>query len=143
MKITLPITALAAILGLALASVPFTAQAQTTATGTTTPAATKPAKAKATKYSGVLTAIDASSFTISDKTLAPRTFAITATTKIKKDGKTATVADFKVGDKVGGSYTTDATGAMTATTLNSGGKPKAKTPKPAASTAAPATPAAQ
>jgi hypothetical protein len=142
MKITLPITALAALLGLALAGAPLTLTAQTTTTGTTTPTTAKPAKAKATKYSGILTAIDASSFTITDKTVAPRTFAITAATKIKKDGKTATVADFKVGDKVGGSYTTDATGAMTATTLV-GGKAKAAKKTATTTPAAPATPAAQ
>jgi hypothetical protein len=145
MKITLPISALAAVLGLALAgaSLPLNAQTTPATPAPTAPApatAVKTAKAKATKYSGTLTAIDAASFTISDKTLAARTFAITAATKIKKDGKAATVADFKVGDKVGGSYTTDATGALTATSLNEGGK-KAK--KAAATTAAPATPAAQ
>jgi len=142
MKITLPISALAAVLGLALASAPVTVQA-----ATTTPAAPAPAAApKATKYSGTLTAVDttANTITISDKTLAPRTFTITPATKIKKDGKVATLADFKVGDKVGGSYTGTAP-ALTATTLNTSAAKKtektakAKTP----ATTDHATPAAQ
>ena len=77
--------------------------------------------------------------TITDKTVAPKTIAVNATTKIKVDGKTATLADVKVGDKVSGSFTTDASGTMTAATLNAGAGKKAKA---AATTAAPAaTPA--
>ncbi len=139
MKIKLPITALAALLGFALASAPLALTAQTTTTATTNPSPAKPEKAKASKFSGTLTAIDAASFTITDKTLAPRTFAIAATTKLKKDGKTATTADFKVGDKVGGSYTTDASGTLTATTLVEG---KTKDKKPKAGTSTTTTPAA-
>jgi len=156
MKITLPITALAAILGLALAGVPVSAQAQTPAT--TTPATTTsaaapaaPAKPKPTRFAGALTAVDttANTITITDKTKAPRTFTITATTKITKDKKPATLADFAVGDKVGGSYTTDASGTMTATTLSyrTPMAPKAKASATGTATvttpAAPATPAAQ
>jgi hypothetical protein len=140
MKITLPI-ALAAVL--AFAGVPVTVHAQTPAPAAA-PAATAPAaKAttapKKTKFSGTLSAVDATANTImvSDKTVAPKTLSVAATTKIRKDGKPATLADFKVGDKVGGSYTTDATGVMTAVSLSSGASAK----KTTATTATPAAPA--
>jgi hypothetical protein len=144
MKNTLITSALVAILGFALAGVPVTAQAQTPAPATTTASpdatATAPVKAKKAKktapvaYKGSITAIDASSVTVAgtSKTL---TLAIAPTTKYLKDKKTATLADFAVGDAVTGSYTTDATGAMTAYSLH---KKSAKT-----AAAAPATPAAQ
>jgi hypothetical protein len=147
MKITLPI-ALAAVL--VLASAPVTVHAQTPApAAAAAPAATAtPAKTtagpKKTKYTGTLSAIDATgnTITITDKTVAPKTLSISPTTKIKKDGKTATLADFKVGDKVGGSYTTDATGIMTATSLSSGAPKKAATTATGTTTtAAPAKPA--
>lgn len=147
MKISLLTPALAAILGLALAGAPVTTQAQTSTNSTAatapTPAATPaPAtvKVKKNRYKGSITAIDAASVTVANtkKTL---TLAITPNTKFKKDNDAATLADFAVGDKVSGSYSTDATGAMTANSLNK------KTPPPAATTTAPAstpaTPAAQ
>jgi hypothetical protein len=144
MKITLLTPALVAILGLALAGAPITAQAETSTNSTTAvvpaPAATTPpttVKAKKTRFKGSITAIDATSVTVANtkKTL---TLAITPDTKFKKDNDPATLADFAVGDKVTGSYSTDATGAMTANSLNK------KAPKPAAAPAdAPATPAAK
>jgi hypothetical protein len=145
MKLTLPTPAFAAILGLALAGAPVTLQAQTQAAAapvaTTTPApATKPAtKPKKTEYSGTLTAIDptASTITVTTKK-STRTIAIASTTKIKKDKKPATLADFTVGIKVTGSYTTDASGKLTAYSLYT---KTAVTTKPATGTA-PAAPAA-
>lgn len=144
MKMNLTTSALVAILGLALASVPFTAQAQTstnaTTTATTAPTAattTKPAAAKKaakTQYKGSITAISATSVTVAstEKTL---TLAITPSTKFgvksaKKDYTAATQADFAVGDAITGSYSTDGTGALVANTIH----------KKAAKTAA-ATPA--
>jgi len=132
MKITLLTPALVAILGLALAGVPVTAQAQTTnAPSTAAPAKEK--KTKPTEYKGSITAIDATSVTVAnkEKTL---TLAITPTTTFKKDKAAATLVDFAVGDKVTGSYTKDASGALTASSLHK------KTEKPAAA-AAPAAPA--
>lgn len=143
MKITLLTPALVAILGLALAGAPVTAQAQTS---TNAAAASAPAKVATTKtktkksaktpYEGSVTAIDATSVTVATtkKTL---TLAIASTTTYLKDGKKATLADFAVGDKVTGSFTTDATGATTACSLHK------KTPKAAATPAAPAAPAAK
>jgi hypothetical protein len=135
MKITLLTPALAAILGLALAGAPITAQAQTSTNSAPDTSAPAPAKAKKTPFKGLITAIDATSVTVAskEKTL---TLAITPQTTFKKDRTSADLADFAVGDKVTGSYSTDASGAMTANSLHK------KTVPPAATTAAPATPAA-
>ncbi len=134
MKITLSIPALATILALALAGAPVTAQAQTS---TNSPAATAPAdaapttpKPAKTPYAGTITAIDGKSVTVTTDSGA-LTLAITPTTKIAKDkGVHGKVSDFAVGDKVTGHYTTDAAGAISATTLYK------KAPKPAAAPAA-------
>ena len=130
MKITLPITALAAIL--ALAGLPV--HAQTTATAPAAapaPATAKAPSAKKIQYTGTLSAIDTagSTITLTDKTATPKTLTIAPTTKFHKDGKAATLADFVVGDKVTGSFTTDATGKMTAASLNKGSKKKAAAAK--------------
>ncbi len=120
------ITALVAIVGFAFAGAPVTAQAQT-ATNATTPAAPSTApkvkekgdkkKSDKTPYTGSITAIDATSITVAStkKTL---TLAIAPTTTFKKDKAAATAADFAVGDKVTGSYTTDASGALTAASIH-------------------------
>ena len=141
MKFSLPTSIVAAILGLALVSVPVTVQAQPAASA---PAAPAKAKARNPVYHGPVTAIDATAGTatvdISTKK-APGTtvdLVIAPTTKIKKDGKTATLADFKVGDVVGGSYTTDAAGKKTAVTFGS-----AKASAPKAEKAPKAAPAAK
>jgi len=136
MKITLLTPALVAILGLALAGATVTAQAQTSTNSTTATTPVKAKKSVKTQYSGSITAIDASSVTVAStkKTL---TLAITANTTFKKDKAAATLADFAVGDSVTGSYSTDSTGTLTANSLHK------KTVKPAATTTAPATPAAQ
>jgi hypothetical protein len=117
MKNTLLISALVAILGLAFSGAPVTAQ-----TPAATPApAPAPAKTKAksdkTPYKGDITAIDATSVTVAEKSTT-LTLAIAPTTKFEKDKKKATLADFVVGDAVTGSYTKDATGAMTAFSLH-------------------------
>jgi hypothetical protein len=138
MKITLLTSALAAIVGFAFIGAPVTASAQN-ATNATAPAAPSTApkvkekkKSAKTSYEGSITAIDASSLTVttSKKTL---TLAITPTTSFKKDKLAATAADFAVGDKVTGSYTTDATGALSAASVH-----KKTVAAPAAAAAAPA-----
>src|SRR5271156_5805601 len=111
MKIPLLTPALAAILGLALAGAPVTAQAQTsTNSAATTAAPTTPAPAtvpKPTRFRGTITAIDATSVTVANKEKT-RTLAITPKTTFKMGKTDATLADFAVGDKVSGSYSTDA-----------------------------------
>ncbi len=145
MKINLITPALLALLGLALASAP--AQAQTTPTATTSttaiaPAAS-PAPAKAPKsakipYKGSITALDATSVTVTttQKTLL---LEITPKTKFKKDKAVAGIGDFAVGDLVTGSYSVDPTGALTANTLH---KKTPKMPHVTTTAAVPATPAA-
>jgi hypothetical protein len=83
---------------------------------------------------GLVTAVDASGNTISveNKTDGTRTFSIASTIKITKDKKPATLADFAVGDKVYITYTTDASGTLTATKLS--GKSATTKPMPAATT---------
>jgi hypothetical protein len=148
MKLTFLTTALAAILGFALAGAPVTVQAQTNApvATTATPAAAPVAKTTTTKpkkvaYDGTLTAIDptASTITVATKK-STRTLTIASTTKIKKDKKPATLADFTVGAKVTGSYTTDAAGKLTASSLYT--KTATVSTAPAAKPATSAAPAA-
>jgi hypothetical protein len=143
MKITLLTPALVAVLGLALASVPVTVQAQTSTNSPAEAAASpspakvstkKATKTKPTQYAGSITAIDASSVTIANTTKT-LTLAIAPTTTFLKDKKPATAADFAVGDKVTGSYTTDAAGTMTAHSLHKKTM-KAAAPTPAAAPAA-------
>ncbi len=148
MKSTFCITALVALLGFALASTPLTVSAETTAPA---PAA-KTKAAKAPTASGTITAIDATANTVTIQTTKKQgdkseSFTVTSTTKIKKDKKAATLADFAVGDKVTIGYT-EAAGVMTATSLYpSGGKPskkdKAAAAAPASAPAPAAAPAAQ
>jgi len=120
MKTTFLTPALVAILGLALAGAPVTAKADAT---TNAPAATPPAAAPAkvtktvkTPYTGTITAVDATSVTITGK--KNLTLAITPATKFKKDGTKCTVTDIAVGDKVTGSFFTDDTGTMTASSIH-------------------------
>jgi len=123
MKITLLTPALVAILGFALAGAPVTVLAQTSTNATTAAAPSTAPKVKEKKktdkitYEGSITAINATSVTVasSKKTL---TLAITPKTTFKKDKEAATLADFAVGDKVSGSYTTDKSGAMSAASLH-------------------------
>jgi hypothetical protein len=139
MKINHLIPAFAAALGLALASAPVTVKAQTsTASVTTAPASTTTAKASKeksgkTQYTGSITAIDASSVTVqtSKETLA---LAIDAKTKFRLNGgkgkKTrSTASAFAVGDKVTGSYSKDASGAMTAASVDKAAPPAAPAAK--------------
>jgi hypothetical protein len=114
MKLTLIVTALAALLG--FTCVPAHGQATAPAPAVATKA---PDTTKKTPYKGSITAITATSVTIQGAK-GPMTLAIAPTTKYK-GGKSTT--DFAVGDVVTGSYTTDASGATTAYSLH---KKKAK-----------------
>jgi len=148
MKTTFLTTALAAFLGLALAGAPITAKAQTTNTPAATAPEATPKKHKhkdSTSYEGSITAISATSLTVAStkKTL---TLAIAPTTKfatlVGKKKTPATAADFAVGDKVTGSFSTDATGAMTAASVHKKAT-AAAAPAAAPAPAPAATPAAQ
>jgi hypothetical protein len=117
MKINIHTQALRAIIGLALISAPVTAQAQTPtpapAASAPADAATKPAK---TPYEGSITAIDSTSVTVTTAT-GSLTLALTGKTKMAVDQVHAHVTDFAVGDKVKGHYSTEAGGALSASSL--------------------------
>ena len=91
------------------------------------------AKPATTPMKGKIDAVDAAAKTI---TVGTRTFAVTSTTKITKDGKPAVFADAKVGEEVGGAYKTSAEGKLELTSLRVGPKPAA-TDKPATKDKAP------
>lgn len=99
-----------------------------------------PAAKKVTKFPihGKVVAVDVSAmtFTLSGKT--PRVFAVTASTKIVKNGQPASLSDAVVGDEVGGYTEKDADGKLTALSVRFGPKPgaKAKAGASAASAAA-------
>jgi hypothetical protein len=146
MKITTSTSALATIVCFALAVSAVAIQAQTTDTATSTTATTTaPAKPKATttEYAGILSAIDPGGTSIT-VTGTKRTLVLAVTAKTKYHKDTPALSDFAVGDHVTGSYTKDASGALTAYSIHK--KVLTTTPKPAATPAAaptPATPATQ
>jgi hypothetical protein len=125
MKLSIITPALVAVLGFALASAPATVQAQTTNAAGATPApAAAPAPAVATKtktaytpYKGTISAIDATSVTVTTAKGDVK-LVIDATTKFAISKKPAKVTDFAVGDKVTGSYSTGADGTLTAHSLH-------------------------
>jgi hypothetical protein len=86
------------------------------------------AKPATTPMKGKIDAVDGSAKTI---TVGTRTFAVTSTTKIMKEGQPAVFADAKVGEEVGGAYKTAADGKLELTSLRIGPKPAAadKPPK--------------
>ena len=128
MKINFLTPALVAIVGLAFVSVPVTAQTTTTAPAaapadtSTAPKVKEKKKGDKIQYTGTISAIDASSLTVTTakETL---TLAITPKTKFRlNEGKSkhtpSTQSAFAVNDKVSGSYSKDATGAMTANSVD-------------------------
>jgi len=85
-------------------------------------AAPKAKKNNGLPFHGKLAAVDTTAQTV---TVGSLTISITSATKITKDGQKATLADFVVGDTVGGSYHKDADGKLIAATIHDG-KKKAK-----------------
>ena len=76
-------------------------------------------------FTGKAEAVDKAAKTVKLSGKTARVLQITATSKILKDGKPATLEDLKDGDDVYGGYKTTADGKLEATTLNIG-KPPAK-----------------
>jgi frataxin-like iron-binding protein CyaY len=111
MKNTFITSALVAVLGLALASVPVTLQAQST----NAPASTTSSKTKSdyVQYSGTITAMDAKSMTISTSK-GSLTLMVDENTKYMVNKKKSAATDFAVGDKVTGSYMKMGDGTMMA-----------------------------
>jgi len=126
----LKITALS-LLAAALVAAPAAVRA---AEKTNAPAAGEsPAKHKNSSetvpFHGKLAAVDTKAMTIK---VGERTFEITSTTKLTKDGVPATLADAKVGEEVGGAYKRTAGGAdkkLIATSVRFGAKSEGEKPE--------------
>jgi hypothetical protein len=118
------------LLGL-LAAALIALPALSRADGTNPPAAsdqTSPAKPKKHNppFNGKVGAVDTSADTLTVGTL---TLHVSATTKITKDGKPATLADGVVGEPVSGAYKKSADGKLNATVIHFGAKPAKKNPE--------------
>jgi hypothetical protein len=89
-------------------------------------------------FHGKLQSVDdsAMTFTLAGKT--PRVFAVTAETRIKKNGQAATLKDAAVGDDVGGYTAKSADGKLTALSVRFGPRPEAGkgSPSPSGSVSA-------
>jgi hypothetical protein len=137
MKLNLLKSALVAIVGLALCA-PVALNAQTPST--TTPATAPSTKVKPMNYQGTVKSIDTAANTlVVTTTKGDLTLALTTATKVKVDKKKAAITDITMGEKVTGSYTKDATGAMTAYSFH-GHTSKVKAATPATASAAATTP---
>ncbi|HUB68219.1 MAG TPA: DUF5666 domain-containing protein [Candidatus Methylacidiphilales bacterium] len=121
MKLHLLTSAFAAVMGLALASLPLTTYAASDSNSSS--GTGSGSSSGSTNARGTITAVDTSANTISieNKTDGTRTFSISSTATFTKDKKPATLSDFAVGDKVSITYQTDSSGTMTATKIISGG----------------------
>jgi len=84
------------------------------------------AKKDSGPFRGKIVSVDKSAQTI---TVGKRTFQITSTSKISKDGKPATLDHVKDGEMVGGAFKKSADGKLNVTTLNIGQKPEAAAEK--------------
>jgi Cu/Ag efflux protein CusF len=82
-------------------------------------------KAAGGGFNGKAVTVDKAAKTVKLSGEKGRTIQVSATTKIAKDGKPATLEDLKEGDDVYGGYKTGADGKLEATSLNIG-KPPAK-----------------
>ena len=114
--------ALFALAAATLMAAPAFTRAEDSATSTA-PDAAAPTHKKAHStlpFHGKLAAVDTTAMTV---TVGKQTYSITSETKMSKDDKPATLADFAVGDMVGGAYKKDGD-KMNATSLKSGGKKK-------------------
>ncbi len=106
--------ALLTIAAAALIAVPSAVRAEDS-TSTNAPAFNLPATGKKhNQFHGKIVAVDTTAMTV---TVGTKTFNVTSTTKITKDGKPATLADFAVGDVVAGNFKKDGE-KLNATTLH-------------------------
>lgn len=118
--------AVLSLLAAALVAMPALSRAE--GASTNAPASSDQTTAKSKKHEGLVfrgtvSAIDAKAMTL---TVETRTFAITADTKIIKDGKSATLADGVVGEQVSGAYKKTDDGKLNATSVHFGAKVEKK-----------------
>jgi hypothetical protein len=76
-------------------------------------------------FHGKLAAVDVAAMTFTLTGTSARTFAVTPTTKIRKNGQPATLNDAVVGDDVGGYGMKSAAGKLTALSVRFGPRPGA------------------
>lgn len=78
-------------------------------------------------FSGTVSAVDKTAMTVSvKKKESEKSYLITYSTKITKDGKPATLDDAKVGEECGGSYKKTEDGKLEAVSIRFGPKPEKK-----------------
>jgi len=90
-----------------------------------------PKKKGVLPFNGKVVAVDAAASTV---TVGKTTIAISADTKIMKNGQPATLADITVGETIGGAYKKDDAGNNNAVSIRIGAKPatgEGKKPKKA------------
>jgi hypothetical protein len=122
MKASIIRFSLFAFIAAAVATAPNHLMGQTTnknATETKTNVTNTAKVAKGGPFHGKLAAVDKVAKTI---VVGKRTFQVTSETKIKKEGKPATLEDGEVGETVSGYVKPGADGKLTATTINFGPK---------------------
>ena len=118
--------AVLSLLAAALVAMPALSRAEgasTNAPASSDQTPAKPKKHEGLVFRGTVSAIDAKAMTL---TVETRTFAITADTKIIKDGKSATLADGVVGELVSGAYKKTDDGKLNATSVHFGAKVEKK-----------------
>ena len=118
--------AVLSLLAAALVAMPALSRAEgasTNAPASSDQTTAKPKKHEGLVFRGTVSAIDAKAMTL---TVETRTFAITADTKIIKDGKSATLADGVVGEQVSGAYKKTDDGKLNATSIHFGAKVEKK-----------------
>jgi Cu/Ag efflux protein CusF len=112
--------ALFALVAAALVAAPTVIRAQDASVTNNNAAAAAPAgKKHAAPVVGKVAAVDAKAMTL---TVGTKTFNITADTKIKKDGKEATLSEITVGEKVAVIAKKDDAGKLTAVSIHAGKK---------------------
>lgn len=123
MKMKLPLIAALGVAALVLA-LPSTVPAKEKKTAAAPPqaGAAPMAKAKPIAYHGKVASVDAAAKTFE---VGKRTFKVTDTTAITKDGAPATMADIAVGEKVSGSYWKKEDGSLETKSVKIGAKVEA------------------
>jgi hypothetical protein len=114
------------LLAAALVAMPALSRAE--GPGTNAPASSDPTHARPGKHGslpfhGNLGAVDAKAMTLTVGTL---TLQVTSDTVITKDGKSATLADGVVGDRVSGVYKKTDDGKLNAISIHFGARPEKK-----------------
>lgn len=113
--------AVISLLATAVAVAPTQMQAQEKKEKPATEKKDAPKSNRGLPFNGKITAVDKTAKTV---TIGERVFQITATTKLTKAGKPATLDDAAVGEQAGGSYTKSEDGKLTAKSLRIGPKPE-------------------